>query len=218
MAGEFANLREDGTLGFGIGSYSRALAAGYTNTQIAQSLGARPDIQVGMKAATALLGSVGNEAANSTSQLEGYEQQVNQLQGQYDSALKQSQEFERQAYDWENQFNQKSSEFEAAQAEADRYREQAVGQQLSALRSGMSSGGAGSSPAGIGTLASGRVGYNPSADDKAVEIEKKIKAESGALANKGNVVEVIRRAQPAKASSQAQSQQGSGSYYTSRFS
>ena len=140
-----------------------------------------------------------------------YESQVTGLQNQYTAALGQIQtwqgkagEYQKQASNWEDQFNKRTSEWEAARDEASMYREQAVGQQLRALRSGAAAGGAGSSSGPGGNLTSGRTGYS-SADDKAVQIEKNIKAESGALQRKGNVVELIRRnVSPSTGSGQAQ--------------
>ena len=157
-----------------------------------------------------------------------YNNRISGLQNQYQNAMGQVQswtdkanKFQEQAANWEDQFNKRTSEWEAARDEASMYREQAVGQQLRALRSGAAAGGAGSSSGPGGNLTSGRTGYS-SADDKAVQIEKNIKAESGALQRKGNVVELIRRnVSPSAGSGQAQArggtQAGSGSYYASRF-
>ena len=76
-------------------------------------------------------------------------------------------------------FNDRTREWEEARDEAAMYREQAVGQQLRALRGGATSGG--NQTGGSQSLASGRSRYSAASDDKAVEIEKNIKAESDAL-------------------------------------
>ena len=80
--------------------------------------------------------------------------------------------------------------------------------------------GGGNQTGGSQSLASGRSRYSAASDDKAVEIEKNIKAESDALSRKGNVVQVIRRSNTGGGGGQRQqqsSQAGSGSYYASRF-
>lgn len=181
-----------------------------------------------LAATTAAAQAYADQVTGLQSQLQSYQTQVSGLQNQYNNALGQIQtwqgkagEYQKQASDWEDQFNKRTSEWEAARDEASMYREQAVGQQLRALRSGAAAGGAGSSSGPGGNLTSGRTGYS-SADDKAVQIEKNIKAESGALQRKGNVVELIRRnVSPSAGSGQAQArggtQAGSGSYYASRF-
>lgn len=186
------------------------------------------DAQQQLAASNAAAQAYANQVSGLQSQLKSYENQVTGLQNQYTAALGQIQtwqgkagEYQQQASNWEDQFNKRTSEWEAARDEAAMYREQAVGQQLRALRSGAAAGGAGSSSGPGGNLTSGRTGYS-SADDKAIQIEKNIKAESGALQRKGNVVELIRRnASPSAGSSQAKArggtQAGSGSYYASRF-
>ena len=109
-------------------------------------------------------------------------------------------------------------DWEAARDEAQRYRNEAVGRQLQGLRGGATAGGSNNTQGGGGTLASGRTGYR-AFDDKAIEIEKNIQAESGALSGKGPVVQRIAARRPAgnQAQRQAQGQGGSGSYYASRF-
>ena len=158
--------------------------------------------------------------------IDDYRNRNNQLQQQYTGALGQVQnwtnkanEFQQQASNWENQFNKRTGEWEAARSEAERYRNEAVGRQLQGLRSGSTVGGANARGGPTGTLSSGRSGYR-AMDDRAVEIEKNIKAESGALASKGPVVERLVAAQRARSASP---QRGSAppaqssSYYASRF-
>ena len=161
--------------------------------------------------------------------IDDYRFKQEQLQGQYDTALGQVQnwttkanEFQKRATDFENQFNKRTEEYEAARSEAEMYRNQAVGAQLRALRSGATSGGGNQTGRGGGNLASGRPQYQ-NLDDKAVEVEKNIQAESGALSNKGPVVERINRRPSGGSSTQGQRSPlaqgaGSGSYYASRFS
>ena len=158
--------------------------------------------------------------------IDDYKTRQEELRGQYQTALGQVQdwtskanEFQRQASDWEDQFQSKSAEYQAAREEADRYRNEAVGRQLAGLRSGATVGGANAGRAGTGTLASGRTGYR-AMDDRAVEIEKNIQAESGALSRKGPVVERITRAQPRRGAPSGGGQAPpaqSSSYYASRF-
>jgi hypothetical protein len=158
--------------------------------------------------------------------IEDYKERQIQLAGQYQTALGQVQdwtskanEYQRAASDWENQFQSKSAEYQAARQEAERYRNEAVGRQLAGLRSGSTIGGSNAGGAGRGSLASGGTGYR-SADDKAVQIEKNIQAESGALSRKGPVVERIARAEPRRAASSGGGQAPptqSSSYYASRF-
>ena len=74
-------------------------------------------------------------------QIANYTNQVNTLTGQYQNALKTA-EANAQARDqFESQFKQASADYKR-RAEADQYREEAVGQQLRAVRSGSTVGGA----------------------------------------------------------------------------
>ena len=141
--------------------------------------------------------------------------------GQVQSWTTKANEFQAQAADWEDQFNKRTTEFEAAQAEAQMYRDQAVGAQLRALRSGATAGG-GNQTQGGGSLTGGRQSTQRY-DDKAIEIEKNIKAESGALSTKGPVVQKINTANRRQTAPQGAPNQnlasgaGSGGYYASRF-
>ena len=157
--------------------------------------------------------------------IDDYRFRNNELQGQYTNALGQVQdwttkanEFQKQSADWEDQFNQRTVDWETARDEAQRYRNEAVGRQLQGLRGGATTGGSNNTQGGGGTLASGKTGYR-AFDDKAIEIEKNIKAESGALSGKGPVVQRIAARRPSsdQAQRQSQGQGGSGSYYASRF-
>ena len=172
------------------------------------------------------IGGYETRIKNFEKDIDDYKYKEQQLRGQYDTALQDVQnwttkagEYQRAASDWENQFTQKSAEYEAARDEAAMYRNEAVGRQLAGLRSGATSGGSNAGRMATGTLASGKSGYQV-ADDKAVEIEKNIKAESGLLARKGPVVERIaaRRSEQGNAPSKSATPASqSGSYYASRF-
>lgn len=222
----------------GLADYTRQANDGRELSSIKQSIATSEEARNNVRraqntrnqaaASAAAAQAYANQISGLQSQLKSYQTTISGLQNQYNTALGQIQtwqgkagEYQKQASDFEERFNKRTEEFEAARDEAARYREQAVGQQLRALRSGAVAGGAGSSSGPSGDLTSGRTGYS-SADDKAVEIEKNIKAESGALDRKGNIVELIRRnTSPSASSNQAQSravaQAGSGSYYASRF-
>lgn len=154
-----------------------------------------------------------NQLSNYQNQLTNYQSQFNDLTSQYNDALGSASKFE-------NMFNEKSAEYEAARDEAQRYRDEAVGRQLQTIRSGATTGGDNQTQGGIASLAAGRAGVRK-ADDRAVEIEKKIQAESGALTGKGPVVQRIQSSRPSgRASSNSQRQvnpAGTSSYYASRF-
>ena len=161
------------------------------------------------------------------SQIGDYRNQVSGLQNQYNDAMGQvstwqtkASDFETSARDWEDQFTTKSQEYETARDEAERYRNEAVGQQLRAIKSGATSGGSNSTTQ-QGGLASGKTQYT-SGDDTGIQIDKGIKAESGALSGKGSVVQKINPRSNRPSSQPARPNQGlaSGStqgYYASRF-
>ena len=157
-----------------------------------------------------------------------YNNRIAGLQNQYQTAMGQVQswtdranKYQEQAADWEDQFNKRTAEFEEAQAEAQMYRDQAVGAQLRALRSGATAGG-GNQTQGGGSLTGGRQSTQRY-DDKAIEIEKNIKAESGALSTKGPVVQKINTANRRQTGPQGAPNQnlasgaGGSGYYASRF-
>ena len=162
-------------------------------------------------------------------QIDGYALQVGNLTTQYNDAMGQvsnwqtkASDFETSARDWEDQFTTKSQEYETARDEAERYRNEAVGQQLRAMKSGATSGGSNSTTQ-QGGLASGRSQFK-SGDNTGIDIEKNIKAESGALSGKGAVVQKInsRSNRPSNAQARARPNQGlaagsTSGYYASRF-
>ena len=207
----------------------------YKAAQEARQRGAIADMQnhanMRIQSMSGQLAGLQNRIGGYEDRIRGFERDIddyrfrnNELQEQYTGALGQVQdwttkanEFQRQSADWEDQFNKRTGEYEAARDEAQRYRNEAVGRQLQGLRGGATVGGSNNTQGG-GTLASGRTGYK-AFDDKAIEIEKNIKAESGALSGKGPVVQRIAARRPTgdQAQRQAQSQGGSGSYYASRF-
>ena len=156
-------------------------------------------------------------------QIANYTNQVNSLTGQYQNALKTA-EANAQARDqFESQFNKASADFEAARAEADQYREEAVGQQLRAVRSGSTVGGANQSQNLAGGLASGRTGYSSDEGDIS-KLAESMRAQGGltdsVLSREGPVVQQLARgpAQAGKSASKGSgSSAGTGSYYASRF-
>ena len=172
------------------------------------------------------IGGYQDQISGFESQIGDYRNQVSGLQNQYNDAMGQvstwqtkAGEFETSARDWEDQFTTKSQEYETARDEAERYRNEAVGQQLRAMKSGASSGGSNSTTQ-QGGLASGRSQFN-SGDDK-VDVEKNIKAESGALSGKGAVVQKINSRSNRPSNAQARPNQGlaagsTSGYYASRF-
>lgn len=158
------------------------------------------------------------------SKISGYESQVQSLTGQYNQALSTAQKNAADRDKYLGQFNEATEKWEAAQAEADRYREEAVGQQLRAVRSGSTAGGANQTSQMRGSLASGRTGYSSDESDIS-DLAESMKGQGGltdsVLNREGAVVEQLnnrgsnrspgggqRRTNPA----------GSGSYYASRFS
>ena len=125
--------------------------------------------------------------------------------------------------EFENKFKDATAQFEAAQAEAQRYREEAVGQQLRAVRSGSTAGGANQTNQMRGSLASGRTGY--SSDDGTIsDLAESMRSQGGltdsVLSREGPVVEQLAGgSRGATAGSQRKviSSAGTGSYYASRF-
>ena len=234
--------------GFGLTSYNNARAAGIAPIHIANAIGSS-GMSLGWRARDAIIrdsaqqafalkeqrNSARSDANNYSSQIEDfkkrlsdYETRVTGLQDQYNTAMGQvkswtdkANEYQAQAADWEDQFNRRTLDFEAAQAEAQMYRDEAVGQQLRALRSGATSGG-GNQTQGGASLTGGRQSVQRY-DDDAIEVEKNIKAESGALSTKGPVVQKINTANRRQTGPQGAPNQnlasgaGGGGYYASRF-
>lgn len=179
--------------------------------------------------ATAAANAAQSQLAQYQRDLERYSNDLSNLQTQYNTALGQvstwqskAGEYQTQAADWESQFNKRTEEWETAQAEAQMYRDQAVGAQLRALRSGATSGGANQTQQ-TGTLTGGK-NVGRMMDDKRLEVEKDIKAESGILSNKGPVVQKINTATRRQTGPQGAPSQGlargnaQSNYYASRFS
>lgn len=169
-----------------------------------------------------------NKINDYESRMSGFQNQISGLQTQYNDAMGQvstwqtkAGEYESSARDWQDQFTTKSQEYETARSEAERYRNEAVGQQLRAMKSGATTGGTNSS-AQQGGLASGRTQYQQDSDD-GIDVDKGIKAESGTLSGKGQVVERMvssrpRQTAPRSRPNQALASGGGSGYYSSRFS
>ena len=233
--------------GFGLKPYNAARAAGYTPKQIAAEIGPS-GMPLGYRARDAIIRDTAQQAedlkqqrntyrddvqgykdqiANYDKQLSDYRDQLNNYQsqitgltGQYQQALGQATDAQAEASRFEDMFNERTAEYETARAEAQRYRDEAVGRQLQGLRMGSTASGSGDTQGAIASLSSGRSGVR-AMDDRAVEIEKGIQAESGALSGKGPVVERMvsasRNRPTAQANSERQSTNQSSSYYASRF-
>ena len=253
----FGRTWDDGKVGFGRHSYSDAINAGYTPSEInnfvnsgAMRIGSRATdmassgasaqqstasrYQADLNAAIAKnagyentinaykdqVRSFNDERSGFQSRINDYTNQVSSLSNQYQSALAQGEEYQRQASDWQDQFQNKSAEYEVARDEAERYRNEAVGQQLRAMKSGATTGGANSTTQS-GGLAGGRSQYQRGPDD-GIDVEKNITAESGALSDKGAVVQKMNTAQRRQTAPRARPNQGlasgsTGGYYASRF-
>ena len=169
------------------------------------------------------VGDYENRIQGFNDQIANYTNQVNTLTGQYQNALKTA-EANAQARDqFEAQFKQASADFEAARAEADQYREEAVGQQLRAVRSGSTVGGANQSQNLTGGLTSGRTGYSSDEGDIS-KLAESMRAQGGltdsVLSREGPVVQQLSRGgqRPGQSASKGSSSSaGTGSYYASRF-
>ena len=214
--------------GFGITSYYNARMAGYSPQQIQEDL-ERNSQGVGYRARDLIAQDLSRESgyqqkiSGYDSQLSDYQDQVKSLTSQYSNALSTAQQNAAARDEYESKFKDASSQFEAAQAEAQRYREEAVGQQLRAVRSGSTAGGANQTGQMRGSLASGRTGY--SSDDAAIsDLAESMKSQGGltdsVLGREGPVVEQLsggsRRATDGSQRNVISSA-GTGSYYASRF-
>lgn len=158
------------------------------------------------------------------SRISGYESQVQTLTGQYNQALSTAQKNAADRDKYLGQFNEATEKWEAAKAEADRYREEAVGQQLRAVRSGSTAGGANQTSQMRGSLASGRTGYSSDESDIS-DLAESMKGQGGltdsVLNREGAVVEQLQSAGSNRSPGGGQRRTnpaGSGSYYASRFS
>lgn len=155
--------------------------------------------------------------------ISAYTTQVNDLTGKYNDALKTADEYAKARDQFESQFKQASADYEAARQEADRYREEAVGQQLRAVRSGSTAGGANQSQSLAGGLASGRTGYSSGSDDGIGKLAEMMRAQGGltdsVLSREGPVVQQISSTGGSGQSTSGakNTSAGTGSYYLSRF-
>ena len=157
------------------------------------------------------------------SSMSDYENKISGLTNQYNQALATAQENAAARDEFENKFKDATTQFEAAQAEAQRYREEAVGQQLRAVRSGSTAGGANQTSQMRGSLASGKTGY--SSDDGTIsDLAESMRSQGGltdsVLSREGPVVEQLSGGSSrTKGGSQRKviSSAGTGSYYASRL-
>ena len=178
------------------------------------------------------IGGYTSQISNLNNSINNYVNQVGTLTNQYNTALnqyneqvKETERVQGEADEFERQFTEASARADQFQAEADRYREEAVGQQLRAVRSGSTAGGANQSGNMQGSLTSGRTGYSSDKSDigKVAEI---LRAQGGltdsVLNRKGPVVEQLsgggaNRVSAASDAKKRAVQQGTGSYYATRF-
>lgn len=248
---QFKRTWNDGNHGFGRHSYNDAIAAGYTPAQIAsavagkrvgqraqdmiaaaqpaystgQSAGrsaARDDYQGIIDSLNTQIGGYTNQISGLNNQINEYTTRVNTLTNQYDDALKTIDEVETARDKFESDLEQRTAEYEAARAEADAYREEAVGQQLRAVRSGSTAGGANQSQRMQGSLAGGRTGYSSDSGSDVGKIAELLRAQGGltdsVLNRKGPVVEQLGGApQASREANRRSPDAGTGSYYASRF-
>jgi predicted RNase H-like nuclease (RuvC/YqgF family) len=199
----------------------RASQAQQTNNQISGLQGQVSDFQGQISGYQNQISDYKNRIGDYRNQVSGLQNQYNDAMGQVSTWQTKASEFESSARDWQDQFTTKSQEYETARDEAERYRNEAVGQQLRAMKSGATTGGSNSN-AQQGGLASGRTQYQQNSDD-GIDVDKGIKAESGTLSNKGQVVERMvsgqrRQTSPSGSPNRALASGGGSGYYASRFS
>lgn len=248
---QFARTWNDGDRGFGRHSYADAISAGYTPAQIAASVAghrvgqraqdmiaaAQPAYSRGESSGRSsarddyqgIIDGLNNQISGYTNQISGlnnrindYTIQVNDLTNKYDDALVTIDEVETARDKFESDLIKRTGEYEAARAEADRYREEAVGQQLRAVRSGSTVGGANQSQQMQGSLAGGRTGYSSDSGSDVGKIAELLRAQGGltdsVLNRKGPVVEQLGGTPQASSDAKRRSPDaGTGSYYASRF-
>ena len=176
-----------------------------------------------------IIDGLNNQISGYTNQISGlnnrindYTIQVNDLTNKYDDALVTIDEVETARDKFESDLIKRTGEYEAARAEADRYREEAVGQQLRAVRSGSTVGGANQSQQMQGSLAGGRTGYSSDSGSDVGKIAELLRAQGGltdsVLNRKGPVVEQLGGTPQASSDAKRRSPDaGTGSYYASRF-
>lgn len=155
--------------------------------------------------------------------IDNFRSKVDTLTSQYNTALSTAKENALARDDYMKRFSEASALHEMAQAEADRYREEAVGQQLRAVRSGASAGGANQTNQMRGSLASGKTGYSADRDEIS-DLAESMKSQGGltdsVLSREGPVVQQLSSGSGRGAGGgqrQATNRAGSGSYYASRF-
>ena len=225
----YARPWNDQKKGFGRHSYAAAIAAGFSNEQIQQSIAGR---RLGQRARDMINAGVATERTTGStiqdykSQLDSYKNQMDVLQSSYNQQLQATQTAQKSADEFQEKFQKMSGDYEVAKAEADTYREQAVGQQLRAIRSGATATGGNETISQVGGLTGGRQAFSGS-KDKTSDITEMARAESGltdsVLSNKGPVVQRIatsdqrQKGKPGQPNSSLSQGAGSGSYYASRF-
>lgn len=169
------------------------------------------------------IGNYDREISDLKSSLDDYQDKISGLTTQYNQALTTAQQNAADRDMFENKFKDATIQFETAQAEAQRYKEEAVGQQLRAVRSGSTAGGANQTSQMQGSLATGKTGYS-SADGAISDLAESMRGQGGltdsVLSREGPVVQQLSRGSRGSgrsSSSAANASAGTGSYYASRF-
>ena len=207
--------------GFGITSYYNARMAGYSPQRIQADLEKSPK-GVGYRAQDLLNQDLAREGKYKD-QLEGYKTQVEDLSGQYQSALQEAQDNATTRDQYLAQFQDATAKYEAEKATADQYREEAVGQQLRAVRAGQAGPSGSQTDQMRGSLASGRTGYSSDARD-INDLAESMRAQGGltdsVLNRQGPVVQELSGGSGGNSvggQRKPTNNAGTGSYYSSRF-
>tara|TARA_B100000085_G_scaffold205297_3_gene188881 strand:- start:3674 stop:4594 length:921 start_codon:yes stop_codon:yes gene_type:complete len=176
------------------------------------------------------IGGLRNEITGYTTQigglqndLRGYQDRFSTLTGQYNTALSTAASNAKARDDYQRQFQEASALYEKEKAEADRYREMSIGEQLRAVRGGITAGGGRQTDQMAGSLASGRTGY--SSEDRDIgDLAESLRAQGGltdsVLSREGPVVQQLSGGSGRSSGGgqrQMRSSAGTGSYYASRF-
>lgn len=160
------------------------------------------------------------------SQISGYQTKVQDLTGQYNTALQTAEQNAKDRDEYQRQFRDASDRYAQEKLTADRYREEAVSNQLRAVRSGATAGAGTQDQQMRGSLASGKTGY--SSDDKDIsDLADSMKSQGGltdsVLSREGPVVQQLSGGGGSGGRTSggnqrnAQNSAGTGSYYASRF-
>ena len=251
---QFKRSWNDGEYGFGRHSYNDAINAGYTPAEIAQGVvGKRIGVRAqdmlnasqpaysggyssGQSDAAAQyrdqiqglndqISNFNTRISDYDTQIAGYRTKVDDLTGQYNTAIEERDQNAADRDDFQRQFREASDRYEQEKITADRYREEAISNQLRAVRSGATAGAGGQQQQMRGSLSSGKTGY--SSDDKDIsDLAESMKAQGGltdsVLSREGPVVQQLSGGGSGGRTSSGNQRNprgsaGTGSYYASRF-